>query len=184
MNTSIAREIASRMPRALAALPGIRKLPWPGPLKYLPETAQLFAAQQLSNRLLKQQLDDGELDFLEGVTLRVRIRDMGFDWGITRHGAGLRFKRGDDTAETTFSGDSREFLLLASRREDPDTLFFQRRLSIEGDTEMGLQVKNLIDSIDMDEMPAAVNRVLNMSADFVDCLNPGSSAPRTAQQGR
>jgi predicted lipid carrier protein YhbT len=38
---------------------------------------------------------------------------------------------------------------------------------------MGLQVKNLIDSIDMDEMPAAVNRVLNMSADFVDCLNPG-----------
>jgi predicted lipid carrier protein YhbT len=32
----------------------------------------------------------------------------------------------------------------AHQEEDPDTLFFQRRLVIEGDTELGLQVKNLM----------------------------------------
>lgn len=41
----------------------------------------------------------------------------------------------------TISGNWREFLLLASRQEDPDTLFFRRRLQIDGDTELGLAVK-------------------------------------------
>ena len=41
-------------------------------------------------------------------------------------------------------------LLLATRREDPDTLFFNRRLNIEGDTETGLHVKNLLDSLEYD----------------------------------
>lgn len=155
----------------MASLPGIRRLPWPGPLKYLPRSAQLFAAQWLSNRLLRQQLEDGDLDFLEDATLRVQINDLGFDWGITKQGAELSFDDGEDGAETTFCGNSREFLLLASRREDPDTLFFQRRLSIEGDTEVGLQVKNLIDAVDMDELPALVNQVLNLGADFLEQLS-------------
>jgi predicted lipid carrier protein YhbT len=34
------------------------------------------------------------------------------------------------------------------REEDPDTLFFARRLTIEGDTELGLVAKNLLDGID------------------------------------
>jgi predicted lipid carrier protein YhbT len=33
--------------------------------------------------------------------------------------------------------------MIAARKQDPDTLFFQRRLVIEGDTELGLYVKNL-----------------------------------------
>jgi predicted lipid carrier protein YhbT len=39
---------------------------------------------------------------------------------------------------------------LASRREDPDTLFFHRRLCIEGETETGLHVKNLLDALEYD----------------------------------
>ena len=31
---------------------------------------------------------------------------------------------------------------LANQQEDPDTLFFQRRLVIEGDAELGLVVNN------------------------------------------
>ena len=37
---------------------------------------------------------------------------------------------------------------LALRREDPDTLFFTRRLVMTGDTELGLVVKNALDAID------------------------------------
>lgn len=40
------------------------------------------------------------------------------------------------------------FLQLAARQEDPDTLFFNRTLSIEGDTELGLIVKNMLDAME------------------------------------
>ncbi|MNT73963.1 SCP-2 sterol transfer family protein [compost metagenome] len=56
-------------------------------------------------------------------------------------------------ADVTIRGNWREFLLLASRQEDPDTLFFRRRLVIEGDTELGLTLKNLIDSLDPEVLP-------------------------------
>jgi predicted lipid carrier protein YhbT len=39
------------------------------------------------------------------------------------------------------------------REEDPDTLFFNRKLIIEGDTELGLIVKNLLDSVDWSTTP-------------------------------
>ena len=34
------------------------------------------------------------------------------------------------------------------REEDPDTLFFNRELQIEGDTALGLTTKNLLDCVD------------------------------------
>jgi len=40
------------------------------------------------------------------------------------------------------------FLQLLMRQEDPDTLFFRRELSIEGDTELGLAVKNMLDAME------------------------------------
>ena len=51
------------------------------------------------------------------------------------------------------SGNIHDFLLMLTRKEDPDTLFFQRRLSIQGDTGLGLSVKNFLDSIDWDSLP-------------------------------
>ncbi len=170
MAASTPHKFALLIPKTLAALPGIQKLPWPGPFKYLPKPAQLIVAEQVSNHLLKGQMLDGDLDFLDGATLRIQIKDMGFDWGVTKKGNKLKFSHGNDRAETTFSGNSKEFLLLASRREDPDTLFFQRRLSIQGCTELGLEIKNLIDSVDMDELPTIVNHALYLSADFVEAL--------------
>jgi predicted lipid carrier protein YhbT len=37
---------------------------------------------------------------------------------------------------------------LAARAEDPDTLFFQRRVSFEGETETGLAIKNALDALE------------------------------------
>ncbi|PHM45164.1 sterol carrier protein, SCP [Xenorhabdus mauleonii] len=54
----------------------------------------------------------------------------------------------------SFSGDANDFILIAIRRKDPDTLFFQRHLRIEGNTELGLHVKNLTDLIDMRFRPS------------------------------
>lgn len=46
---------------------------------------------------------------------------------------------------------------LAMRKEDPDTLFFSRRLSMQGDTELGLLLKNTLDAL---ELPSDTWRLL------------------------
>ncbi|TOG16093.1 ubiquinone anaerobic biosynthesis accessory factor UbiT, partial [Vibrio parahaemolyticus] len=69
--------------------------------------------------------------------------------------------------DVSFSGNLNDLVLIAGRKEDPDTLFFQRRLSIEGDTELGLEVKNLMDSVDLEQLPKAMQVALNQLADFV-----------------
>ncbi len=168
--TSTPHEFALLIPKKLAALPGFQYLPWKIPLKLLPLSIQLIIAEKVANYIFKQQLAEGDLTFLENAVLRIQIQDLKYDWQVSKPHGRLLFSPGTDTADTTFSGNSKEFLLLASRREDPDTLFFQRRLSIEGNTELGLQVKNLVDSVDLDELPVVLNRVLYLTADFFETL--------------
>ncbi|MGB5009839.1 MAG: SCP2 sterol-binding domain-containing protein [Candidatus Dechloromonas phosphoritropha] len=42
---------------------------------------------------------------------------------------------------------------LLARQEDPDTLFFNRELEINGDTELGLIVKNMLDAVGWPSLP-------------------------------
>ena len=84
---------------------------------------------------------------LDGKVIRLRVRDAGLE--IT-----LRIARGRyqgcsraTPADATVSAEARDFLLLALGNVDPDTLFFDRRLLIEGDTEVGLLVKSALDRI-------------------------------------
>ncbi|SQC14658.1 lipid carrier protein [Klebsiella pneumoniae] len=71
-------------------------------------------------------------------------------------------------ADVSFSADASDLLMIAARKQDPDTLFFQRRLVIEGDTELGLYVKNLMDAIELEQMPKALRVMLLQLADFVE----------------
>ena len=103
------------------------------------------------NRDLKEYLEDGELEILEGKTLRVEVKDAGLGYSLTCDND--RLTPSDQTADVIMSGNVHDFLLMLTRREDPDTLFFQRRLSIQGDTELGLGVKNFLDSLDWDSLP-------------------------------
>lgn len=69
-------------------------------------------------------------------------------------------------------GTFEDFWLLATRAEDPDTLFFNRRLSIEGDTETGLILKNLLDGLEYD-WPAHLAAVLGPLAAWLPPVHPG-----------
>ena len=44
------------------------------------------------------------------------------------------------------------YLHLIARDRDADTLFFQRVLCMEGDTDLGLRVKNLLDGLDLQQV--------------------------------
>ena len=103
---------------------------------------------KLLNRLFARQIADGDLDFMHGRNLRVEVMDAGMHFELGFDGRRL-FAAGGQNADLVFRGNVYDFLLLAARREDSDTLFFQRRLQIEGDTEMGLEIKNFLDAIDV-----------------------------------
>jgi predicted lipid carrier protein YhbT len=81
--------------------------------------------------------------------LRIKVTDaqLSFDFQWTHSSFSACRNMGD--ADLTISASAHDFLLLARRLEDPDTLFFSRRLVMEGDTELGLLVKNTIDAIEL-----------------------------------
>lgn len=101
-----------------------------------------------------------DLELLEGRCLAVRLDDLGLALRFTAGPRGLAAAPPELAADATIAGDSAAFLLLASRREDPDTLFFRRRLVISGDTALGLGVKNLLDALEPESLPWPARRLL------------------------
>lgn len=135
-----------------------------GPLlplgRHVPFGLQKLVIEQAMKRLFAEPLNDGEFDVLQGRWLQIEVTDLGMAWSLTRDAVGLRVAR-NSTVDVLIRGNWKEFLLLASRQEDPDTLFFRRRLVIEGDTDLGLAVKNLVDSLDSDLMPPRVWQLIS-----------------------
>ena len=130
------------------------------PGRVVPYEVQKRVLAVVLNQAFRQPLQDGELDFLENAKVRIRITDLNIDWLINvgvEHFTPVERELDEDVS---ISGESRDFLLLATRRADPDTLFFQRKIQIEGDTELGLGVKNMMDSMDWDDLPLPLRRLL------------------------
>ena len=123
------------------------------PLRLLPGALHAAAVARFLNLLLSAELAQGELDFLEGRTLRVEVEDAALGCSISLRKRQL-VAAGDAAAcDVTIAGRVYDFLLLIAREEDSDTLFFQRRLKLQGDTELGLYLKNFLDGLELDNLP-------------------------------
>lgn len=122
--------------------------------RHTPFLAQRLAVQRGLNKVFAEAIEDGLFDILDDRWVQLSIHDLGLHWCITKSPRSNQLLVAKQApVEVTIGGNWREFLLLASRQEDPDTLFFRRRLQIDGDTELGLAVKNLIDSLDPESLP-------------------------------
>lgn len=137
------------------------------PLKVTPFVIKKRVIEQLINWQFDEALAEGELTFLDNRWLEVEVRDLALSWFITLRQNRLIVSE-SAVADVTFSGDANDLILIAARKEDPDTLFFQRRLIIEGDTELGLYVKNLMDSIELEAMPAPLRIGLMQLASLIE----------------
>lgn len=130
-------------------------------ISQLPFSLQRLALQHSLNKVFSQAMQAGLLDILEQRWMRLQITDLNLVWCLSKEASNNRLLvQAQAPAEVTISGNWREFLLLASRQEDPDTLFFRRRLQIDGDTELGLAIKNMIDSLDPDDLPRGLWHLL------------------------
>ncbi len=137
------------------------------PLFLAPMSLQKLVLEKILGMLLKEPQADGATDFLEDRWCQIVIKDLGVNWFITVDQHGPVVSKYGVQPTVTISGNADEFILMVSRQEDPDTLFFQRRLVIVGDTEFGLNVKNLIDSVDFDSLPRPLIKSLELAANMV-----------------
>lgn len=103
-------------------------------------------AEPQLNQLFAQAIQEGDFDLLEERYLSLQIRDLDVRFTLTLRDQQLQLV--DEPGEATIRGDWRAFLRLALQQEDPDGLFFRRELVVEGDTELGLGVKNLLDGLE------------------------------------
>ncbi|MCM8595195.1 SCP2 domain-containing protein [Accumulibacter sp.] len=133
-----------RLPEIVSVI-GVHLPQWPHSLVLV---AALNAAAKLG------LLPEDALARLEDRTFVVEVLDAGAL-------ACFRCQRGvfrpllacPTTADLRFQANLAAFLQLLARQEDPDTLFFRRELSIVGDTELGLVVKNMLDAIEWPSLP-------------------------------
>lgn len=117
------------------------------------------------NWLLKQPITEDELDFLQGQVLAIKVTDVPLTVYITLNGnqqIDVQMKE-PEQVNVTFSGDALSFVQLFAGDKDPDTLFFQRKLLIEGDTEMGLMIKNFFDDVELTLPPWLHQQLLQYS---------------------
>ncbi len=120
-------------------------------LRIIPDKVHTRMLSSLGGHLMKGQTITSRLDFMEGKRLQLTITDTGNCWKFIIRGNRLADDmKSNNVSDVHIQGDLKTFLLLATGKEDPDSLFFSRHLSLEGNTEDGLYIKNLIDAMDFD----------------------------------
>ncbi len=119
-------------------------------LRAVPDSVHAELISRLVNHLLRGQGLSRRLAIIENRCLCLTIRDTGNVWCFRLRAGRLCPQPAGEPSDVRIQGELADFLLLATRAEDPDTLFFARRLSLEGDTETGLFVKNQLDALEFD----------------------------------
>ena len=117
-----------------------------GLVRRLPTQPPSFVAARLLDRLLWPRLDASQREGLAGHTVEVELLETGVR---------VRLRLGVRGFEVAPPGAPRlvirartaALLRLARGQDDADRLFFDRALVMEGDTELGLFLKNTLDAI-------------------------------------
>ena len=155
-----------RLPRLIAAV-GER----------LPQYPHSIAFALGLNLALRPLLSPETLDMLLGRTIGIRIEDAGADLRVRLGERGFVPVGRHTTPDVVFAACAYDFYLMARRIEDPDTLFFNRRLKIEGDTELGLVVKNALDALDLQSLPAPLRALIERAGNMLSAVR-GRRSPQ------
>jgi len=151
----------------------------PGPLTALlarlPQYPPTAAAAIALNLWLGDFVSGTALPAANGKVVAIAMPDIGLrlTFAIERDGI---VACSNTRPDVTIRAAARDFLALALRREDPDTLFFSRRLIIEGDTELGLFLKNTLDALDSNafafRLPTPARLIKSLRLQFPPRLRP------------
>ncbi len=125
------------------------------PFSFIPSKLHSNILSQFLNKLLISEINEGDLDFLLDKKLCIKINDANIKYYITLKISKSKTRKISPSSFSTqndieISASIYDFLQLAARQQDPDTLVFQRRLIMQGNTELGLEIKNFLDGLDLE----------------------------------
>lgn len=120
----------------------------------LPMAPPSWLLVQALNQLLRRGVLPADMRLLAGRRFELHVRDAGLRLRFAASARAFTVAAAGP-ADLRFSACLADYARMMLREEDPDTLFFQRKLVIEGDTELGLVVKNLLDGVDWGRTPLA-----------------------------
>lgn len=132
--------------------PAVLTLPRiPAPLRaiaaFLPQHPHAFALAALLNLLARDAFALDETTRLHDKVVMLHVADAGLRVAVRISARGYVACSPSAKADVAVTADARDFVLLALGKVDADTLFFDRRLTITGDTEVGLIVKSALERI-------------------------------------
>jgi len=115
------------------------------------------------NVFLRDKLPPELFVRLDGHEVAIEVLEPAFRASFRVRGRHFVPMRPSGAPYLRFRASARDFARIAAREEDPDTLFFNRRLVVEGDTEVALLVKNSLDCIEAPRVRGVLRRVLRLS---------------------
>lgn len=120
-------------------------------LRLIPESVHSHFLAASVTRLMRGQAIERRLSLLNGKRIDIGISDVPCTLRLYVSDTALRAAGpGRPDWDVRIVGTLADYWKLATRAEDPDTLFFARRLCLEGDTETALYIKNLLDAFEFD----------------------------------
>ncbi|BCO32149.1 hypothetical protein TspCOW1_22520 [Thiohalobacter sp. COW1] len=134
-------------------LPVIALSRLPRPLWTRPSLAVL-------NLAFANALRRGELDFMQGRMVVIALAETPLRLALSGDRRRLVSPGSPRRPDLLIEADLATYATLLRRETDPDTLFFQRRLRLRGDTELGLEVKNFLAGWEPDP---ALQRLLSLA---------------------
>jgi predicted lipid carrier protein YhbT len=113
----------------------------------LPMQPPTFALTLALNRWLLPRIPADARAALSNRTVQVDVTDLGLSLKIQLQTRGFVLAPSGSKVELRIAAASQTFWRLMRGTDDADRLFFERALVMEGDTELGLILKNTIDAI-------------------------------------
>lgn len=132
----------------------------------MPLKLNQLVVEKLINTVFAEQLAAGDFEFLSQRVLQVEIIDAGLFVGLSHQQGRIVCTHFDRLArvpvDATLSIDSLNAIQLIQQEVDPDTLFFQRKLKINGDTELAHHAKNTIDTLNPELIPPFMLKIIDL----------------------
>jgi predicted lipid carrier protein YhbT len=116
-------------------------------LSRLPMQPPAFALALALDRFLLPRLPDDARRALSDRTVEVGVTDLGLTLRLQLSRRGFHVAPASAPTVLRIAAASTTFWRLLRGTDDADRLFFERALVMEGDTEMGLVLKNTLDAI-------------------------------------
>ncbi|WP_168204292.1 ubiquinone anaerobic biosynthesis accessory factor UbiT [Aliikangiella coralliicola] len=119
---------------------------------------------KLCNRIFDEQIHEGDFDILKNRTVQISFSDANLSIAFSFDNNKIHCKHFSEiknSADADLSIITADAIRLIKQEVDPDTLFFQRRLKISGDTELAHHIKNTVDTLNPELIPPVIMKLIS-----------------------